>query len=103
MPREVGAEPSEKNLKLIKMKEYIPRNTKDVPKESAWVTQRSRGATDAPELRVAHKGQWLRSQRKQKFKMSDHAPSKNKNITIRCSINQVMEHTPIKKSTQSGE
>ena len=39
----------------------------------------------------------------EKSKVSDHAPSENKKTTSRCLGNRGMEHTPIKKLTQSGE
>ena len=83
--------------------EWRTGNTEDAPSERAWDPQGIGGATDAPGPQVFHLVKRLKSQGKKKLKVSDHAPSKNKNITIRCSINRVMEHTPIKKSTQSGE
>ena len=37
------------------------------------------------------------------MKVSDHAPSKKEKTTSRYLRNRVTEHTPIKKSMQSGE
>ena len=60
------------------------------------------GAIDSPEPQVLYKCQRLIIQKNQRFKVSDHAPYKNKNTMSRCSTIRVMDRKSI-KSTQSGE
>ena len=75
--------------------EWSTGNTNDAPSKCAWDTQVIGCATDVPVPRVFHLGQWLRIQQKQKSKVSDYAPSKNKKTRSRCSRSRVMGHTPI--------
>ena len=61
--------------------EWRPGNTNDAPNKRDWDPQGNGGALEAPVPQVFHLGQRLRIQRKQKSKVSDHAPSKSKKST----------------------
>ena len=50
---------------MTKLMELGPGNTKDASRERAWDPQGIRGATDATEPQVVHKGQQRRNQIKQ--------------------------------------
>ena len=81
-----------KKPKAGKADKMLPKDTQI---KRNWDPQEDGGSKDTPSPQVVHLGQGPRSQRKQKPKVSDHAPSKNQKTTSRCSRNRVMEHTPI--------
>ena len=87
---------------MVNLTEGRPGIAREMPRDGAWDTQTIGVATDAPEPQVVHKGQRLRSQWMQKLRVSDHAPSKNKNTTNRFSRIRVMNHTKIKNSRSSA-
>ena len=87
-----------KSPSQVKLTEWRTGITQDAPSNRAWYPQGIVGATYAPGPQVVYLGQRLRSQRNQKLKVSDHAPSKNRNTTNIFSGIRLMDRTQIKNS-----
>ena len=102
-PAKTEQAPNNNTPRQRKPAEWRTGNTKNAPIELAWNPQGIQGATDAPAPKQSiWDNGWEDKESKNRRCWTMHLLI-NKKTTNRCSRNWVTEHTPIKKSMQSGE